>query len=149
VKTIPVTAGLALTLAACTTAPTSAPTTAPPAVPAPTAAPSPSPTVTAHGCTAWQARPNSVDTIDYARTVLHSTALVTVSSVLVGFYQDGLQVGSEQMNPQGQGTAGTQMVLAPGPASVTLISDDIYISGKLTPNCKVLQVNFVTGTTQP
>jgi hypothetical protein len=138
-------------LAGCSSGPDAAGTSRPPALivtPVPPAAPS----VVASGCSTWVTGPDSAAERVHVRTILSVTGarapqagvagLVTVSSIDVVFLAGRTPVGwAIQATPSEKAA----IVAGNGKVVLTAVADDIYLSGRWAPDCRVVRVYWLPG----
>lgn len=138
-------------LAGCSGGPDAASSSGPP-VPVVTPVPPAAPSVVASGCSTWVTGPDSAAALVHVRTILSVTGarapqagvagLVTVSSIDVVFLAGRAQVGwAIQATPQGNAA----IVAGNGKVVLTAVADDIYLSGRWAPDCRVVQVYWLPG----
>ena len=138
-------------LAGCSSGPGTASTSRPPALvvtPVPPAVPS----VVASGCSTWVTGSDSATALVHVRTILSVTGahapqagvagLVTVNSIDVVFLAGRAPVGwAIQATPRGTAA----IVAGNGKVVLTAVADDIYLSGRWAPDCRVMRVYWLPG----
>ena len=123
-----------------------------PPVPVVTPVPPAAPSVVASGCSTWVTGPDSAAALVHIRTILSVkgarapqagvAGLVTVSSIDVVFLAGSAQVGwAVQATPQGNAA----IVAGNGKVALTAVADDIYLSGRWAPDCRVMRVYWLPG----
>lgn len=138
-------------LAGCSSGPEMASSSGPPAQVV-TLAPPGAPSVVASGCSTWVTGPNSAAALVHVRTILSVTGarapqagvagLVTVSSIDVVFLAGRAPVGwAIQAIPRGNAA----IVAGNGKVVLTAVADDIYLSGRWAPDCRVVRVYWLPG----
>ena len=138
-------------LAGCSSGPGAASSSGPP-VPVVTAVAPAAPSVVASGCSTWVTGPNSAAALVHVRTILSVTGarapqagvagLVTVSSIDVAFLAGRAPVGwAIEATPQGNAA----IVAGNGKVVLTAVADDIYLSGRWAPDCRVMRVYWLPG----
>ena len=110
------------------------------------------PSVVASGCSTWVTGPDSVAALVHVRTILSVSGahapqagvagLVTVSSIDVVFLAGRAPVGwAIQATPRGNAA----IVAGNGKVVLTAVTDDIYLSGRWAPDCRVVRVYWLPG----
>ena len=138
-------------LAGCSSGPDAASSSGPP-VPVVTPVPPAAPSVVASGCSTWVTGPDSAAERVHVRTILSVTGahapqagvagLVTVSSIDVVFLAGRTPVGwAIQATPRGK----VAIVAGNGKVVLTAVADDIYLSGRWAPDCRVVRVYWLPG----
>jgi hypothetical protein len=135
-------------LAGCSSGPDAPSSSGPVVTPVPPAAPS----VVASGCSTWVTGPDSAAELVHVRTILSVTGarapqagvagLVTVSSIDVVFLAGRTPVGwAIQATPSEKAA----IVAGNGKVVLTAVADDIYLSGRWAPDCRVVRVYWLPG----
>ena len=138
-------------LAGCSSGPDAASSSGPP-VPVVTPVPPAAPSVVASGCSTWVTAPNSAAALVHVRTILSVTGarapqagvagLVTVSSIDAVFLAGRTPVGwAIEATPRGNAA----IVADNGKVVLTAVADDIYLSGRWAPDCRVVRVYWLPG----
>jgi len=138
-------------LAGCSGGPGAASSSGPP-VPVVTPVPPAAPSVVASACSTWVTRPNSAAALVHVRTILSVTGarapqagvagLVTVSSIDVVFLAGRVPVGwAIEATPRGNAA----IVAGNGKVVLTAVEDDIYLSGRWAPDCRVVRIYWLPG----